>query len=430
MPQWNAYGTGKCWDPTGTIPYNASATMADCMAGKYSFGGSGMFTTRFAEEFLLGYSNAKPESLLNALIPISRGLGFPGIFGNATVDFSAPPPGTKDKTTVYTGSDGDNSKVTFYKKYYGVDTFTTVNDLYDAGTQSRPTCVPFNPLLLVQRYSYSADCTVWTSAEAIQGTSDGFKAPYFAQEGKDALPIDVWVPEGQRVIRFTSTGSTTFKSIKMWIYNMDIYGLMNTSDSRIAPNSDQYASSLKHYMTNHPSGLASRQRADGFDSFISKPHFLDADLQLHHNQLTLLDIDGNPSNPTAANHDTYLYVEPLSGRTFSGRKRIQLGFFLSETRFMQYTFNGVYGMVVRGYPGNPDYVSGQGANNLYFPMLWGSEGKDISDDDANTFVNGVYGTRKTFMITQVVLVIFGGILFFVALVLCIKARQSGTTASM
>jgi len=195
-----------------------------------------------------------------------------------------------------------------------------------------------------------------------------------------------------------------------------------------------------YYMINHPSGLTSRQRADSIDVFLSKPHFLDGDTSFHSSQL---DININPNVDI---HDTYLDVEPLTGRVFAGRKRLQLGVYLSSVRQISYAFNGIYGGIVYNYAGNNGTVEsqcnsgpapasdctfpawGSSAKNLYWPMLWATEGKDVSDSDASSFTSSVYGNRQTFFVTQIVLVIVGGVMFFTFLILCVKARQGTGTS--
>jgi len=134
----------------------------------------------------------------------------------------------------------------------------------------------------------------------------------------------------------------------------------------------------------------------------------------------------------------------LTGRVFAGRKRLQLGVYLSAVRQISFAFNGIYGPIVDLYPGNnatvesnchpmapgtdctyPDW--GSGSRNLYWPILWATEGKDIPDDDAASFKTAIYGNRQTFFVTQIVLVIVGGVMFFTFLILCVKARQANTS---
>jgi len=69
-------------------------------------------------------------------------------------------------------------------------------------------------------------------------------------------------------------------------------------------------------------------------------------------------------------------------------------------------------------------LTGSCANNLYIPIFWAGEGKDISNDDASSFTTKIYGTRKTFLATQIALVIIGAVMFIVFLALCIRAART------
>jgi len=323
----------------------------------------------------------------------------------------------------------------------GSSAITTVADIYNGGTSATTGSPPRICLPPYQaRYSFDRGCALWQDAgpnwpatETIDGTSDGFKAPYMFQEGGNPDDIIVWVDEGQRSVRFVKTEDITFKGLKLWRYNMNSNVLKNTTTS-----TDPYMA--KHYyMINHPSGVTSRQRADAIDVFLSKPHYLDGDIAFHNSQM---DINISPDKTL---HDTYIDVEPLTGRVFAGRKRLQLGVYLSTVRQITYGFQGIYAPIVTNYAGNNGTVEstcnsgtgaatdctfpawGSGANNLYWPMLWAVEGKDISDDDASSFKTAVYGNRQTFFITQIVLVIVGGVMFFTFLILCFKARQASTS---
>jgi len=297
------------------------------------------------------------------------------------------------------------------------------------------------------RYSFDPNCNIWQQAgsnwlatETIDGTSDGFKAPYMFQEGGAQEDIIVWVDEGQRRVRFVFLEDITFKSIKLWRYKMDLNTLKNTTTA-----TDGGYQAMHYYMINHPSGVASRQRTDSFDVFVSQPHYLNGDVNFFNSEMNPANPPFNP-NPTL--HDTYIDVEPLTGRVFAGRKRLQVGLYLSQIRQVSGAFGGIYAPIVANYPGNSGltvdncysaagvtsstppctYAGGpSGGKNLYWPIAWATEGQDISDSDASAFVSAVYGTRQTFFITQIVLVIVGGVMFFTFLILCVKARQATTS---
>jgi hypothetical protein len=312
----------------------------------------------------------------------------------------------------------------------GAAYITTVNDLPDSPAMK--VCVdPNTPESKSGRASYDVGCSIWSAQapypakEDIDGCSDGFKAPFMFQENKDAVDMIVWVSEAQRRVKFTKTADITLKDIKLWRYQMSTNTLRNSTD----PLQTDIPMAKHYYNVNHPRGVTSRQRTDAIDIFLSKPHFFEGDTALFQSQL---DID---IAPDATIHDTYLDVEPLSGRTFSGRKRLQLGVYLSKQRFADFLFGGVYANIVFRFPGNSGSTEsvvstplGSGANNLYLPILWAAEGKDINDDDAASFVEKIYGTRKAFFVAQIVLVIVGGLMFFTFLILCIKARQGATTS--
>jgi len=336
----------------------------------------------------------------------------------------------------FTGTDGIDSHITFYNKYLGSDKFAKIFEIYNGN--SDPTA--FDGTRICEDYpglrgSFPTDCSVWKevnpgdpinnipAAELITGTSDGLQAPFIFQEGKSADDIVVWVDDAQRRVVFTKTSDRTFEDVKLWRYTMHPDTMKNVTT---ATNKDLC---LHYYQTNNPSGIFSRQRADGIDTWLSKPHFFSGDYDFHHSQ-----IDIN-INPTLETHETFLDVEPLTGKVFSGRKRLQLGVALNSVRYQAY---GIYGRIVVNYAGYTEAdntacnvlapgPSCGGGKNLYLPILWAVEGKDISTSDASSFTKNVYGNRQTFFVTQIVLVIVGGVMFFTFLILCIKARQ-GTTS--
>jgi hypothetical protein len=415
----NAAAIGLAWNPiTGTPLLNSYGT------GLYVGGGGGLFTTRNADEFLFGYKTNDP---------IVKGAFSAGLQGpNVTFDPANVPTSTVPKTQLYTGADGNNDRITFYKKYYGMDHITYVNDFYDSLApipvvlpQGRRYCNSVTPPTV--RNAFAHDCKVWNEEETIDGLTDGFKAPFTFNEGGSAVDMSVWVPEGWRHVLFKKTEDITFKDIKMWKYTMDFEGFTNLTDAANDIDGTATIIAKRYFMTNHPSGVASRQRSDAMDLFVSFPHFLHADRSFFVNQL---DIN---LNATVEKHGSYLSVDPLSGRTMTGRKRLQVGVFLSRRRISDSSFNGAYGKLINNYAGNSGAAdnqittpTGSCTNNLYIPIFWASEGKDISDDDANTFVSKIYGTRKTFLAVQISLVLIGAVNFVVFLILCIRSARATT----
>jgi hypothetical protein len=419
-PIFNEFGTGYFFDTdfAANLPKTNGVPM-------FVGGGSGLFTTRHVNEILFGYKSGDFFVGQGAYL-FSGGLQGPNS-SIPTEDTVTSLP----KHSVYTGADGDKTRITFWKKYYGMASITVVNDFYD----SSPT--PYNTRYCrtgssqpSPRFSFADDCKVWNSEEMIKGLSDGFKAPYTFNEGGDAADMNVWVPEGWRHVPFQKTEDITFKDVKLWKYTMNPDALMNLTDANRLNDAGAITNAKNFFMTNHPSGVASRQRSDAMDLFVSFPHFYGADTQFFKNQI---DIDINP-DPLI--HGSYLAVEPLTGRTFTGRKRLQVGAFLSQRKITDVKFNGIYSKLIANYTGNKgvddnniDTPTGSCKNNLYIPIFWAGEGKDIADDDASDFVTKIYGSRKTFLATQIALTIIGCVLFVVFLLLCIRAaRTSAGTA--
>jgi hypothetical protein len=414
-PMFNEFGTGYFFD-------------TDMAANISTFvgGGSGLFTTRHVNEILFGYKSGDFFVGQGAVL-FSSGLQGPNFTVPTEATVTSLP-----KTSLYTGADGDKTRITFYKKYLGMTSFTHVNDFYDSSPAPFNTRYCHPTVQPSPRFSYADDCTVWSDTQTITGKTGGFKAPFMFNEGGDPTPMSVWVPEGWRHVPFQKTADLTFKDVKLWLYTMDSDAFLNLTDALKTENADGIANAKMYYMTNHPTGVASRQRTDAMDLFVSFPHFYAAETAFFKNQL---DID---IAPDIALHGSYLAIEPLSGRAFSGRKRLQLGAFLSQRKITDARFNGIYSKLIANYPGNkgiddnnitPNPV-GNCKNNLYIPIFWASEGKDINDDDASSFVTKIYGTRKTFLATQIALVIIGAIMFVVFLGFCIRAARAspGTTA--
>jgi len=254
------------------------------------------------------------------------------------------------------------------------------------------------------RFGYEQNCFFWESAETIDGDYTDTQFSAF-QEGSVSSEFSLWTNEVQRAVHLVLVGGVTFKGITLNRYQIDPAQLLNAS---VNPANNKYLQFLG------PGIIPMQRYYGGADLFLSQPHFLGCDVTTIKSRLdptsTISPVDDFNV------HKTYLDIEPYTGKTFSARKRLQVGIMLSGRRYAK---DGPYGKIIAGYPNH--------RNPIFVPIVWAEEGNDITDSDASSFVTNVYDLRtmvKNAMIGGIVAgAAFGIIMVFVAC--CVHRRQKG-----
>jgi len=101
----------------------------------------------------------------------------------------------------------------------------------------------------------------------------------------------------------------------------------------------------------------------GIPMFLSKPHFLDADILLTNSIKGL--------NSRKELHDTYLKIEPNTGAVMNAAQRFQINFMITKTDIWHKNcYEGI------------------------MPVVWLENGGQITQDLAKSFKELVYGTQN------------------------------------
>jgi len=157
-------------------------------------------------------------------------------------------------------------------------------------------------------------------------------------------------------------------------------------------------------------GIANISDSGKPDWFVSKPHFLDADAAVVNQHVGL--------SPDAGLHDTFIDVEPFTGATLRGAKRLQLVVRLTPA-------NVTYGAGINelwgaGLPSQPD--------GLYMPVYWADEGAEVSQKSADGLKSSVAGTQAAIFSIFVAMQVIGAAFAVLAFVLLLAAAAKAAGA--
>jgi len=297
----------------------------------------------------------------------------------------------------YTGT-SDYNLANEYIQYYGYKKVTLINDI--PGTD----CLQIgNPN---RTTGFSVDCKLWTNTEVIEGSRDGLQSTMFNEGTSNIVNnIPIWVSEAKRVVNFSYEEDISFKDINLRRYRITDSQFLLTN-----PVTTGNYWFLENYIA--PMG----RYLGGLDGFLCQPNFYGDQLPALNPNITRGMVASN-FDPSMELHKTYLDIEPFSGATFAGRKRLQVGFDLSNQRLSPYS------------PWSKIYANFTHLQPIHVPLAWGEEGKDISDADASTFRSGVYGNRTMAWRVMLGLVISGSALLAFAIFWVIKASRLDETTT-
>lgn len=294
----------------------------------------------------------------------------------------------------FTGT-GNQDQTGVYNLWSNLSSITTIGQMI----WHTPSCITADDA--TPRAGYDSTCRLWNSPEVILGSSDGANSPPFT-EGDNAYAItpSVWIEEAKRVVPFTYNADVTFKGISMRQFLVNPNVLHNVSSGVNNPGAANYV------MTHDPTGIAPLDRFyGGIDGILTFPHFLDADPDVINR---LCPACFNPNN---ADHQSYLFIEPITGLTMSVRKRLQAGFNLNGGKIADFpNLSGAIYSRLSAYSPWANITWNYNKNYpLYIPYFWGSEGADVSDDDATTFKK-IYTARKAALGITISFITVGGLM--------------------
>jgi len=271
-----------------------------------------------------------------------------------------------------------------YIAYEGVTEFSTVAELYKSycWTIGAAFCVALR----------KENNKVWENREVIRGTSSGnLMEPFADVEHNGAInELFIWFNDGNRVLPLDFTdGSKQVKGINVhkFVLNEEVFG--HTTPN---PNGTWYGP--QYYNNGDPDGIVDVSTSV-FDIpvVLSEPYF-----SSNEGGECLATINNINFFPDRTAYSSELLVEPWSGVTVSGTKKIQAAF-----QIKQYTFDS-------------DYYRKLFTRNdtIYLPYYWADDNREIDDDDAQFFIDTVYGLRKGGIAMAVVLPVTGAVLIGLA----------------
>jgi hypothetical protein len=233
---------------------------------------------------------------------------------------------------------------------------------------------------------------VWQTPEVIAGKHGVLQFSPF-REDVEPEPYNVYAPNLFRNVWFDYAAPVVVQGINMRRYKLRASELNNDVDN---VNNTVALERSKNY----------RLAVSGFQDLSTAYDMTPIHLGLpkhysnleEHNKISGLTAGDWNDTTNVAPLETFLDIEPLTGKVMQGRQRLQVNMKLEEKRL-----NGLY---------KPMYTAG---GRVMFPIMWAEEGDTISNADAETFRSSVYDNRSLAKSWTVVLIIFGMILMVVGL---------------
>lgn len=333
---------------------------------------TGLFTQRTAREMLFGYTSRFGTAFM-----------VPGIAGVET-DWSqhaqrivADRKAEQGKDIVqYTGK-GDFERIGQFVKYAGVAEYKSWCDLFDPARVGK--CATAEG-----RAVYDED--LYTSPLLITGSGDGTTQGPLHEDDDDVVPIyTLYVDEAKRSLPLVYNAThSSIKDIKMRRYRVGTDPLVGDNfyrnKTQLRFDNDQQV----------PNGFTSVQSVmGGIPLLLGLPRFgpmVDADFDAG---VTCTGADGVPGKRCQdtyvdADHGTWLDVEPITGLTMNGHKRLQANFRTSRAELYTDLTGASQGI---NYHYNNMFKGARWASNphMVLPYYWADLHDQLKDDDAEDF---------------------------------------------
>eukprot|EP00013_Stygamoeba_regulata_P026779 CAMPEP_0177651490 /NCGR_PEP_ID=MMETSP0447-20121125/12581_1 /TAXON_ID=0 /ORGANISM="Stygamoeba regulata, Strain BSH-02190019" /LENGTH=502 /DNA_ID=CAMNT_0019154585 /DNA_START=43 /DNA_END=1551 /DNA_ORIENTATION=- len=224
-----------------------------------------------------------------------------------------------------------------------------------------------------------SDLSIWGSAEAnhIKGTDGKCFHPHISRD-EDLM---VFEDDLNRHATVIYQEDVEVRGIKAYRYVIDPKEILNTT----------YNPANAAYYMDLPTGVMNVSAANqGAPIFVSKPHFLDGDLDYYLNQVSGL----SPPNRTL--HDTTLDVEPQTGITLNAAKRLQINLQMG-----------------------PVMLLAPKLRDVYLPIVWVEESALVDEKSANDLKKNFNTVSDVVLASRIVGYGLGGLLLVAAVVLLV-----------
>lgn len=343
---------------------------------------TGMFVKRTVREILHGYD----DMLLTTLGQNQTWKGFvgPEIHDESEARAWDVLMNRTGKLNEFVRDDVEN--LDNFRQWQGLSTFELSTDL---GKKC--------PSIAWEAEQEFMNCTVWQNTEKIVGKHHSLQVFPF-KENIDVPSLNVFAPDLFRNVWFDYSEDVEVEGIKMRRYRIRTSELKNAADN--ANNSQAQERSNNYRIA--ISGFQDLSTAyDMTPIHLGLPRHY-SNVEEHNKIHGVTTGDWNDTSNTAA-LETFLDVEPLTGKVMQGRQRLQVNMRLDTSRF-----DGLYQSMYTG------------GGTVMFPIMWAQEGDTISIEDAEEFRSGVYGNRKVAKTWTVVLIVLGMLLMVVGLGLLCK----------
>jgi hypothetical protein len=191
-------------------------------------------------------------------------------------------------------------------------------------------------------------------------------------------PQEIWVDNIYRHVRFVSNQTIQVQGITTNVYFIDV---------------NEFSNTLSQYYLRAPSGVSNITAVNAITQgspvpiLISQPHFFSADSS-YSEAIEILE----PNSATELmKHNTFLFVEPVTGLTIKANKRLQVNLQIQPT--------------VITYPNiRPTFV----------PVVWFEEYSELSADQVNQWQSSVGLAIKWMKYIPVISLCLAGIFLFVS----------------
>lgn len=363
--------------------------------GTFLAGNAGLFQTRTVHDFLVGFT----ASIAGSPTPVT------GFFSSYTSEAQHWAQTQQGAYSIFTGARTTLNPrgidwVRRYYRYRGVAQFRTLEDLAPISPISPSYTAAACGFIFTGVISFNRRCQPFDTSVIITGSSTSSSQGPF-QEDNPLPGFGIFLLEALRVANFSLIGEVSFKDIKMNRYNLVRSQLQNNTRN---PDNAIWRHTFADGV------VPTADFNGGLPVVLSQPFFGAIGLDQTLDKITITNLR------TFSDDDfgTFVYVEPLSGLTMYGRKRLQASLrvdrALLDSRLHRATFSGLSDFSDRAY---------------YLPMFWGEEAGEIKDDDASDFRRAVYGTRDLSDILTIVFLAVGIVLVVVG-IFCIvyQARKA------